>query len=81
MRLLTVRFFAAAADAAGTRESTIEVPDGATLDDALQIIDSTYPRVTKIRSQCTVFIDDMRTENPDISNARTLDILPPFAGG
>lgn len=81
MHVVTVRFYAAAAEAAGTHETTIEVPDDATVDDALQLVDSRYPKVAAMRSQCSVFVDDVQARTPQLGNARTLDILPPFAGG
>lgn len=81
MRPITVRFFAAAADAAGTSETTLEIPENAQLAEALDLLERRFPSLASIRPHCTVFINDAHTENQDLSDARTLDILPPFAGG
>lgn len=81
MRPITVRFFAAAAEAAGTNETTLELPENTQLTQALDLLEQRFPSLAAIRPHCTVFINDAHTKNQDLSDARTLDILPPFAGG
>ncbi|MGO1582729.1 MAG: MoaD/ThiS family protein [Actinomycetaceae bacterium] len=79
----TVRFFAGAAEAAGTGRTTVEVAPGATVADvAAAIGDGASERLTKVLAVATWLLDGKRAEASDpVPEGATVDCLPPFAGG
>lgn len=83
MTSCTVRFFAGAAEAAGTQTMTIEMPAGATLADLVATIGVDNPRLIEVLSVCTLLLDQRPAEVSTVLSAgqATIDVLPPFAGG
>ncbi|MGC5628182.1 MoaD/ThiS family protein [Georgenia sp. Z1344] len=79
----TVRFFAGAAEAAGTGTTTVEVPAGATVDTVVAALRETADeRLTKVLDVATWLLDGRRTEgSAEVPAGATVDCLPPFAGG
>jgi len=83
---LTVRYFAAARDAAGTSEERLPVPTGA--DVAAILLVAVASRggpaglLGRVLPRCSYLLDgqQVRPEQP-IGDGATLDVLPPFAGG
>ena len=78
--MTTVRLFAAAASAAGVTE----VPTDAGTLSALQLeLLHSYPALEPVLVRCSFLVDGrtVRSGNPVISDAATVDVLPPFAGG
>lgn len=77
-----VRFFAAAADAAGTEEVSLSAR---TLQDALLQIEQTSgrPNFHSVVDQCAILADGSRVTNKRMSllGVDTIDVLPPFCGG
>ncbi len=81
---VTVRYFAGAADAAGTDEERLQVPGGSTvrsiLDTAVAARGAALARVLAV---CSVLVDG--TRDPDgttpVPDGAVVDVLPPFAGG
>jgi molybdopterin synthase sulfur carrier subunit len=75
-----VRLFAAAAEACGMREATIDARTlGALLDD----LGARGMDAVRVLRQCAVIVDGLRVdlrEAPLAPDAR-VDVLPPFAGG
>lgn len=79
---ITVKFFAAAAAAAGTEEMQITVPDGATVADVIVKATAGNEQLMKLADFCAVlgpegFIRDRTVA----ATMPQLELLPPFAGG
>lgn len=94
--MVTIRFFAGAAEAAGTSSLQVEIPkfdDGAagspsskgrnfTIGDLLDQISEGNAKLQKVLRVCLVLADGERVEPTDpATEVELLDILPPFAGG
>lgn len=80
--MLTVRYFAAAAEAAGVEEEQVPaLADlAALLDDAIGRHGASLARVLPA---CSVLLDGLTTTDRStaLDGVRTVDLLPPFAGG
>lgn len=84
MMTLQVRWFAGAAEAAGTASSTVQWRDGMTVSEALAEAAGGNERAVRAVGVASLLLDarlvtDRATPVP--AEARTLDVLPPFAGG
>ncbi|MGW9628926.1 MoaD/ThiS family protein [Microbacterium sp. NPDC055521] len=78
-QITTVRFFAAAQEAVGQDSLTT---DAATLGALKQHLLAEHPALVGILSRCAVLVDGGRVEDDfALAGARTIDVLPPFAGG
>lgn len=76
---MRVRYFAAAADAAGHEE---ERRDETSLDALRAGIVRDHAALADILTRCAVLVDGVRTDaDAPLGEAATVDILPPFAGG
>ncbi|HEX2858304.1 MAG TPA: MoaD/ThiS family protein [Propionibacteriaceae bacterium] len=78
--MATIRWFGAAAEAAG---SDVEPTSAATLGDALAAAVLAHPPLEAVLARCSVLIDGVRTSDPAsaVGSGATIDVLPPFAGG
>lgn len=77
--MTTVRFFAAAEDAAGVSQSTSSAPDLGALRVELS---SAYPSLVGILPRCSILVDGARVDDSEPLGGDTIvDVLPPFAGG
>ncbi|WP_129658142.1 MoaD/ThiS family protein [Rothia halotolerans] len=79
---MRIRYFAGAAEAAGLEESTVEGPLGvAELREAL--ISAHGPEFARVLGRCSLLADGVRlgTDDAQVPDAATVDVLPPFAGG
>lgn len=76
-----VRFFAAAAEAAGTSHESVSAPTLGALRDSLIARHGT--EFARVLGRCSILIDGVSTESADAPLAKTslVDVLPPFAGG
>ena len=76
-----VRYFAAAAEAAGTRTESVEAPTLGELRSALQALHG--PGFGSVLDRCSVLVDGSNTADPDtpLAEGSLVDVLPPFAGG
>ncbi len=80
---VTVRLFAAAAEAAGADERS--VPSGP-LGDVLAVVGAASPdpaRWQAVLDRCSVLVDGLLASDYDAAAPpeSTVDVLPPFAGG
>ncbi|MGN6743094.1 MAG: MoaD/ThiS family protein [Amnibacterium sp.] len=77
---ITVRYFAAAADAAGREEEVLEVePTAGALRAVLaERYGAPMRRVLEVGS---LLVDGVVTRDPQRPIRRAVDVLPPFAGG
>lgn len=79
--MATIRYFAGAAEAAGTDEEQL---DGTTVGEVLaQARRAHGERLTEVLQRCSVlhagrYVDE---ESTPVSTGDTIDVLPPFAGG
>jgi molybdopterin synthase sulfur carrier subunit len=82
MTAVTVRYFAAAADAAGREEERLDLEGPATVGGLREALLARYgaPMERVLRSGS--FLVDGRVErDPSAAVSDRVDILPPFAGG
>lgn len=79
---VTVRYFAAAADAAGREEENLQLEDGATLGSLKQVLIDRYGDFMQRVVESGSFLVDgvVRKDDSHVIGAR-VDVLPPFAGG
>lgn len=79
---VTVRYFAAAAEAAGCTEETIGFAAGSTLGDLRRRLEERYgdPMGRVLRSG-SFLVDKVVRRDTGHPLAGRVDVLPPFAGG
>ncbi|WP_407361416.1 MoaD/ThiS family protein [Microbacterium sp. LBN7] len=74
-----VRYFAAAAEAAGTDAEDRHEP---TLLALRAAVVAQHPALTDILPRCAVLVDGVRADDDrPLDDAVLIDVLPPFAGG
>ena len=81
---VTVRYFAAARAAAGVEAEPLELPDGATVADALAAVRERHgAELARVLDRCSFLLDEVavRDRSAVLPAGATLDVLPPFAGG
>jgi sulfur-carrier protein len=81
---VTIRYFAAARAAAGVEAEPLELPDGASVDDALATIRERHgAELARVLDRCSFLLDEVavRDRGAVVPAGATLDVLPPFAGG
>lgn len=82
-----VRYFAAAADAAGLDEETLTLAPGSTVSDLITQVGASHrAELTQVLGLCSFLLDGKAVEldYPLASHSSQdvrLDVLPPFAGG
>lgn len=79
---VTVRYFAAAAEAAGCAEETLGFAPGSTLGDLKQQLEDRYgdPMGRVLRSG-SFLVDKVVQRDAGHPLSERVDVLPPFAGG
>ena len=80
---VTVRFFAAARNAAGTGAADLVLGPGATIADAIGEICGQSDEMALVLQKCSYLCDGVavRDRSASLRPHQTLDVLPPFAGG
>ncbi|MBO1030458.1 MoaD/ThiS family protein [Tessaracoccus sp. SD287] len=79
--MVNVRYFAAAADAAGT---TAEQFEPGTLAEVLAVMTERHgERLAEVVGRCSLLLDGAKVSDPAtvLTAGAKLDVLPPFAGG
>lgn len=77
--MATVRFFAAAQEAAGC---DAQPTDAVTLGELRESLLAEHPALRGILPRCAVLVDGARVDDDAaLAGAQTIDVLPPFAGG
>lgn len=85
--VVTVCYWAAAREAAGTVSEQIRLPEGGTLSEVLSEVRRLHsPRLAQVLDAASVLIGDTRAPRENWSTLRPtagdeVHILPPFAGG
>ncbi len=78
--MITVRYFAAAAEAAGV--DTEQVPAGTGEAVRAELVRRHGASLDRVLARCALLTDGRRLSPDDtLSPGGTLDVLPPFAGG
>lgn len=79
--MVAVRYFAAAADAAGT---TVDTYEPGTLGEVLAAMAERHgDRLAEVVGRCSLLLDGTKVSDPQtvVAAGAKLDVLPPFAGG
>ncbi len=79
-----IRYLAAVADYTGKSEEEIEISDGATLEDLLNLLRERYPKIVEMEKRFPLLVlrnglnasPDTRLEDGD-----RIALLPPVSGG
>ena len=81
-RPVLVRYFAAASEAAGVQEQTLDVPPDGTLSWLRSCLVTTYgtAMAAAIRNG-SFLVDGVAKTDDDSPIGEKVDVLPPFAGG
>ena len=78
---VTVRFFAGAARAMGTRSTQVEVDGPSTLAEVVEALDARGD-AARVLGLCSWLVDARRATQDDVvAPGAVVDALPPFAGG
>ncbi len=80
---VTVRFFAAARDAAGVDSCILQLTPGATVADAVRELCGQSDKMALVIQKCSFLRDGVAVRDPALllADRQLLDVLPPFAGG
>lgn len=80
---ITVRYFAAARDAAGVDSDLLYLKSGATLEDAIRELRGQSDKMILVLQKCSFLCDGVavRDRTAVLRPHQILDVLPPFAGG
>jgi molybdopterin converting factor small subunit len=74
-----VRFFAAAEEAVGSAQLTVDADTLAALTASLR---DDHPALAEILPRCSVLVDGARVDDSwPLRGDAVVDVLPPFAGG
>jgi molybdopterin synthase sulfur carrier subunit len=81
--LVTVRYFAGAAAAAGVQEEKVQLPQGTTLAGLLSQVVAARPALEPVLVVASVLVDEVvvRDRSTEVPVGAVVDVLPPFAGG
>jgi len=79
---VTVLFFGAAADQAGTRQTALPVDDGATLGDLWSALTDRHPGLTPMRGTLAFAVNGEYARAEDrVAPGDEVAVLPPVSGG
>jgi sulfur-carrier protein len=81
---VTVRYFAGAKAAAGTRSEDVTVPAGATVDDLITALAADHgDALARVLAAASFLLDEVavRDRTLVLAEGAVVDVLPPFAGG
>jgi molybdopterin converting factor small subunit len=81
---VTVRYFAGAKAAAGTRSEDVTVPAGATVDDLVTALAADHgDALARVLAAASFLLDEVavRDRTLVLAEGAVVDVLPPFAGG
>ena len=81
---VTLRYFAAAADAAGRPEERLDLPAGTTLAGLREQLAGRGLEMARVVPICSFLVNSVSTPADSLtplSDGDAVDVLPPFAGG
>lgn len=76
-----VRYFAAAAEAAGLEEETLLLPPGATVGDLRADLARRHAGLEAVMRSGSFLVDSVVSRDLSRPVGSRVDVLPPFAGG
>ncbi|NMR19113.1 MoaD/ThiS family protein [Cellulomonas fimi] len=79
--MATVRYFAAAAEAAGRASEPLDAPTVGALRAAM--VGAHGPDLERVLTRCSLLVDGRRVDDEThrLADHDVVDVLPPFAGG
>ena len=80
----TVRYFAGAKAAAGTRSEAVTLPAGSSVADLVGAIAADHgDTLTRVLAASSLLVDEVAVHDQDaaVADGAVVDVLPPFAGG
>ena len=78
----SVLLFAQLAEALGQREVTLELADGAVVDDALEALCREHDAVAQLRDRIAVAVDEAYADGGTaLRDGCTVALIPPVSGG
>ncbi|MCV7068511.1 MoaD/ThiS family protein [Mycolicibacterium houstonense] len=80
---VTIRYFAAAAAAAGVDTETLDIEKDTSIATLVERLSGRDAELARVLKRCSYLCDGVAVRDTDkpISTPQTLDVLPPFAGG
>ncbi|MEO6944755.1 MAG: MoaD/ThiS family protein [Lacisediminihabitans sp.] len=79
---ITVRYFAAAAEAAGCEEEQLVLDGAATLGELRTALEERYgAEMRRVLASGSFLVDEVVRRDPEWPLSDRVDVLPPFAGG
>lgn len=81
---IVVRYFASARAAAGEEEEKVQLPEGASVGDAVAELRRLHPvALPRVLDAASYLLDGVAVRDPgrELRDGAELDVLPPFAGG
>ena len=78
MSRILVRYFSAAAEAAGCEEEHVEAT---TLGEAKDALLTAHPALEPVIAKGTFLVDGIASRDPARPVSAQVDVLPPFSGG
>lgn len=78
--MVEVRYFAGAAEAAGTESEDLDATSVGEL--RARMVASHGPDLARVLARCSLLVDGVRSEeSAPLAPGAAVDVLPPFAGG
>ncbi len=80
---ITVRYFAAAAAAAGVETETLDIAAATTVAGLVERLGSRDGVLARVLQRCSYLCDEVAVRDLEkpLTAPQTIDVLPPFAGG
>ncbi|MHC4992118.1 MAG: molybdopterin converting factor subunit 1 [Planctomycetota bacterium] len=79
---VTVLIFAQLADEIGTDRLDLELPDRATVRDALAVLGRDHPAIAAFQGRLAVAVDESyRPPETELPDGCTVALIPPVSGG
>lgn len=80
---VTVRYFAAAAAAAGIDTETLDIAAGTSVAELVEQLGARNEELARVLKRCSYLCDEIAVRDmaKKFSTPQTVDVLPPFAGG
>ena len=82
MATVTVRYFAAAADAAGCEQERLDLGTSPSVGDLRDLLQQRYgDAMERVLRSGSFLVDGIVRRDPTAAISANVDVLPPFAGG
>jgi molybdopterin converting factor subunit 1 len=78
---VTVRYFAAAREAAGTASERVRVADGATVGDLRRTLAGRHPALGRLASVRVAVDEEFAADEAALAEGAVVALLPPVSGG